>query len=300
MAASTKVELAPVLTRVLARRLKHPNRAASGEVKPLADEEPLFELLPLPEKSPAECQSEGGKCQDGSAPAKTVKRPAVNAALIVRDHVVPALQREAVVALPTDTIYGIAAVAQSATAVQKLYDIKERDPAKPIAICVPKVADVYTYAHVTVPDDVLHQLLPGAVTVVFKRKPALNPLLNPDTDLIGIRVTNHSLTQAIVAGLQAPIALTSANKAGAASCVQADEFEHLWPALGCVVDGGRLGTGSRLGSTVVDLSKPQTFALLRDGDAEQHVVDVLTAAGWHREGDKTLEKRNDSTAPTTS
>lgn len=63
------------------------------------------------------------------------------------DEAVKSLKLGHVIAIPTDTIYGIAALAQSTTAVEQLYEIKERHQEKPIAICVGDVEDVKKYVH---------------------------------------------------------------------------------------------------------------------------------------------------------
>lgn len=59
------------------------------------------------------------------------------------------LRSEGVLAVPTDTVYGIAALAQSSTAIRKLYAIKQRDIHKPVAICVANVDEVYKWAQVS-------------------------------------------------------------------------------------------------------------------------------------------------------
>ena len=106
--------------------------------------------------------------------------------------------QENVIAVPTDTIYGLACLAQSRKAVDLIYQIKGRDEHKPVAICVSSIEHIFTYAHVTVPRALLHALLPGAVTVVFERTAQLNPELNPHTRLIGIRVPDHAFTTHLV------------------------------------------------------------------------------------------------------
>ena len=58
------------------------------------------------------------------------------------ESVTSALQRGGVVAVPTDTIYGVAALAQNREAVQKLYDIKGRNSEKPVAICVSELEEI--------------------------------------------------------------------------------------------------------------------------------------------------------------
>lgn len=182
------------------------------------------------------------------------------------------------IALPTDTIYGIACLAENNAALNRLAEIKNRDlAAKFFAICVNNLNDIYKWSKVTVDRQVLADLLPGAVTVIFERSKLLNKNLNPSNNLIGIRIPSdgfvHSLTY-----LNSPLALTSANLSGEPSAGSVNEFGKLWPKLDAVFDGGQLNNGSdpfRLGSTVVDLSVPTKFRIIRKGCAIQKVLDIL-------------------------
>ena len=72
----------------------------------------------------------------------------------------------------------------------------------------------------TLPKDLLEKLFPGQLTAVFTRKKILNPHLNPDTALIGIRIPDHHFVQELVRCCQFPIALTSANKSGQKSTLE--------------------------------------------------------------------------------
>lgn len=183
-----------------------------------------------------------------------------------------------VIALPTDTIYGIACLVENNAALNRLNEIKNRDPAaKFFAICVNNLNEIYKWAKVTVDREVLSDLLPGAVTVVFERSKSLNKNLNPSNNLIGIRIPSdgfvHSLTYQ-----NSPLALTSANLSGEPSAGSVAEFRKLWPKLDAIFDGGQLNNGSdpfRLGSTVVDLSVPNKFRIIRKGCAIKKVLSVL-------------------------
>ncbi|RUS81138.1 hypothetical protein EGW08_011124 [Elysia chlorotica] len=176
-----------------------------------------------------------------------------------------------VIAVPTDTIYGVACMAQNSEATNLLYEIKQRNYKNPIAISVARIDDIYRWSKVTVPRQVLEDLLPGPVTVVFERSLELNPALNPHTHLVGIRIPGHKFMQDLAKECESPIALTSANISGASSCLRIEEFDSLWPHLDLVVNGGTLSDSneSRLGSTVVDLSVPGTYRIIRPGSAEE-------------------------------
>lgn len=187
-----------------------------------------------------------------------------------------------VVALPTDTVYGLAALVQNRKAVQQLYTIKGRNCSKPIAICVAEIADVYRWGEVNVPSDLLEKLLPGPVTLCFQRKPELNPEFNPGAPLVGIRIPDHDLVREVCQQMkQMPLALTSANISSTSSTLEVGEFETLFPHLGAVFDGGKLGDTqeARDGSTVVDLSKEGSFKIIREGCANTKTVSILKQFG---------------------
>ena len=138
------------------------------------------------------------------------------------------LKSDGVIALPTDTLYGLACMSQSSGAVEKLYDIKARDQNKPVAICVASLSDIGKWGRVTVSEQLLGQLLPGPVTLVFERTSLLNRDLNPDTNLIGIRIPDSWFIRQLAASCHQPLALTSANVSGAQSTLAPSEFRDLW------------------------------------------------------------------------
>lgn len=188
---------------------------------------------------------------------------------------VKALREGHVVALPTDTIYGLACLAQNSKAVDKIYDIKGRNAQKPLAICVGEIHDIYKYCKVKVKEELLEDLLPGPVTLVFERTDLLNKDLNPFTPLVGVRIPDHSFMRRLCQMCGEPLALTSANISSQTSTVAAHEFQELWSKLAIVVDGGPIGDQSRLGSTVVDLSVQDKYRIIRPGCALSSTLEVL-------------------------
>eukprot|EP00095_Tigriopus_kingsejongensis_P007521 maker-scaffold103_size370364-snap-gene-2.25 protein:Tk07521 transcript:maker-scaffold103_size370364-snap-gene-2.25-mRNA-1 annotation:"yrdc domain-containing mitochondrial-like" len=192
-----------------------------------------------------------------------------------------ALLQGHVIATPTDTIYGLAALVQNPEAVHKLYAIKGRSESKPIAICVAQIEDIYRWSRVTVPRPVLEELLPGPVTVIFERREELNQEFNPHTHLIGIRIPDHAFIRQVCQLADGPIALTSANPSSAQSTLAVEEFRELIPKLHAVYDGGRLSDTeqARLGSTVVDLSEPEKFLVVREGSSLDNTLQTLKRFG---------------------
>ena len=97
-----------------------------------------------------------------------------------------------------------------------------------------------------------------------RRLPSLCAALNPETDLVGLRIPDAPLINALTAALGQPLALTSANTSGQPSSLHVREFRALWPQLDLLYDGGALESG-RAGSTVVDLSQAPEYRILRQG-----------------------------------
>jgi 2',5'-phosphodiesterase len=196
-------------------------------------------------------------------------------------HTVPAavaaLAAGRLVAVPTDTLYGLAADAASAAAVDALYAAKRRDDAKPVAIAVADVADVARYARIEhLPAGLLDALLPGPVTLLLARAEGapLAPRLR--VAALGVRVPAHAWLRAAARTAGGALALTSANVSGERSSVAVGEFRELWPRCAAVFDGGALGAG-RAGSTVVDLTQPGRFRVARAGVAAAETAALLRA-----------------------
>lgn len=115
----------------------------------------------------------------------------------------------------------------------------------------------------------------------------MNKDLNPGVATIGVRIPSHDFIRAIAAEA-GPLALTSANISGESSPIKTEEFESLWSKLDCVFDCGLLRTFNfddnayiqRLGSTVVDLSVPNSYKIIREGCALNRTINLLNRFGY--------------------
>ncbi len=201
-----------------------------------------------------------------------------------------ALLEERVIAVPTDTIYGIAALASSEVAINAIYDIKKRDHAKPLAVCVADHHDIAKICHTThLPEGLLKDLLPGPVTIILDRRrdsAKISDALNPGVDALAVRIPDFPFLRAICRQVQTPLALTSANLSGEQSPVHTSEFGHIAESCEVVFDDGALGQQldlsdalKRAGSTIVDLRTPGAFKIVRDGSAMDATKQVLVRRG---------------------
>lgn len=189
------------------------------------------------------------------------------------------LEKNEIIAIPTDTIYGLACLVSSTSAIEKLYEIKKREVDKPLSICVSNLKDIKTWGIVDhVPISLLSWLLPGPYTIILKRTPALNPALNPNHDTVGIRIPQHKFIRQ-VAEVAGPLALTSANISNEPSCIYALEFENLWDKLGGIFhhtkQPGKRHNYLRLGSTIIDLTEPGNYKIIRYGVRSKYAESML-------------------------
>ncbi|XP_010574599.1 PREDICTED: yrdC domain-containing protein, mitochondrial [Haliaeetus leucocephalus] len=256
-------------------------------VKPggLGKPENLRSLLALPARTVAPAETNSSSRSRGDPPRSLAEVPQGFAAPPPpgwREAVaaaVGALQAGGLVAVPTDTVYGVACLAQDSGAVRSIYSLKGRNGRKPLAICLGDVDRLYRYCQVNVPDELLRDLLPGPVTLVLKRSEELNKDLNPFTSLVGVRIPNHPFIRELARACSGPLALTSANVSCQASTLTVSEFQDLWPQLSLIIDGGPIGDVQspecRLGSTVVDLSVSGKFTIIRPGCALTPTVEIL-------------------------
>ena len=161
------------------------------------------------------------------------------------------LRSGGLVAFPTDTVYGVGAVAFDAIAVERLYWAKDRPADKAIPLLLGKASDAASVAE-DIPDMALklaERYWPGPLTLVVRKAPEVPESVTTGAT-IGIRVPNHAVALNL---LQAagPMAVTSANLSGQAPARTADEvLAQLESRVDLVVDGGTTPGG--IASTVVD------------------------------------------------
>jgi len=204
-------------------------------------------------------------------------------------YAVAALGEERVIAVPTDTIYGIAGLASSSKAIKDIYAIKRRDISKPLAVCVADYGDISEICHTDhLPTNVLKSLLPGPVTIVLQRKkecPLLSDDLNPGIDALAVRIPDFPFLRAVCRQAQTPLALTSANLSGDQSPVRTTEMGGVANKCALIFDHGVLGE-TRAGSTIVDLRNPGMFTIIRQGAALQETIAALAESGLRHEESK--------------
>jgi L-threonylcarbamoyladenylate synthase len=157
-----------------------------------------------------------------------------------------AIKAGKIVAYPTETVYGLGALALEKSTVEKVIALKQMTLTKPISLAVSNFSMLETVAFEE-DVDLLHQLLPGPITVLLRKKDIVPDMLTAGAHLVGIRFPSHKVARALIDSVGAPITSTSANVTSAQPATSARDVNI---SVSCVIDGGKALLGP---STVVDL-----------------------------------------------
>lgn len=179
------------------------------------------------------------------------------------ESAVEILQAGGLVAFPTDTVYGVGALAFDEEAVRSIYAAKGRPEDKAIPILLGDMADLDRVGRSVPPATrrLAQCFWPGALTLVVLKHPGL-PRAVSATDTVGLRVPDHPVARALLRR-SGPLAVTSANMSGQASPRTASEvLEQLRGRIPLILDGGQTPGGTP--STVLDCTQAEPV-ILRDG-----------------------------------
>jgi len=181
-------------------------------------------------------------------------------------HAVDILQNGGLVAFPTDTVYGLAALPSKDEFIESLYTVKGRETSRAIAILISSaelLSDVSTSPSDTA-RKLANQFWPGPLTLIVPRHHNLPAVLSPNPT-IGVRVPDHELALQLLS-LTGPLGVTSANISGQENTTTADEvLQQLDGRIHLLIDGGK-SPGS-VPSTVVDCTTVEPI-ILRSGPIE--------------------------------
>jgi len=172
------------------------------------------------------------------------------------------LEKGAVIAYPTDTVYGFGCDLMNKQAIELLYQIKGMQRDKNLAFICPDLADIARYAIVeNAAYRVLKRFLPGPYCFVLQATREVPKIVQMKQKTVGIRVPDHPVTLALVRELGRPLISTTAAAPGEDPMVDPWEIKERFPGLELVVDAG---AGGMKPTTVVDLSEGDV-KILREG-----------------------------------
>lgn len=197
------------------------------------------------------------------------------------EHAARLLRDGELVALPTETVYGLGADARNPAALAKIFAAKGRPADHPLIVHLPDATQLAQWA-VDIPpaaQALADAFWPGPLTLILKRHPAVPDLVTGGQDSVGLRVPAHPVALALLRAFGGGIAAPSANPFGRLSPTTAAHVRNAFGDAVTVLDGGPCAVG--IESTIVDLTAP-TPRILRPGaigaEDVQRVLRVATPA----------------------
>ncbi|HEY9088824.1 MAG TPA: L-threonylcarbamoyladenylate synthase [Anaerolineaceae bacterium] len=178
------------------------------------------------------------------------------------------------VAFPTDTVYGVGALAFDAAGIDRIFEAKGRDTAKAIPILVGTLEQLTEVTLMLTPSaqKLAQRYWPGALTLVVPRHPGLPENLSA-TPTVGVRMPAHPFALDLLRSA-GPLAVTSANLSGQENPVSAqDVLAQLNGRIELVIDGGNAPGG--VPSTVVDCTGEQARILRQGAIAAEEIAKIV-------------------------
>jgi L-threonylcarbamoyladenylate synthase len=192
------------------------------------------------------------------------------------------LNEEELVAIPTETVYGLAGNIYSEKAIKAIFAIKERPFFNPLIVHIPSPDDLNKVV-TEVPQkaqELAQRFWPGPLTLVLKKDQSIPDLITAGKDTVAVRVPNHPLTLELLKSIDFPLAAPSANPFGSISPTKAAHVEKYFATkIKMVLDGGECQKG--IESTIVgfDNEQPVVYRLgsISLEDLEQCIGPVTVA-----------------------
>ncbi|MFN3692003.1 MAG: L-threonylcarbamoyladenylate synthase [Fervidobacterium sp.] len=164
------------------------------------------------------------------------------------------LRSGGLVAFPTETVYGLGALASNPEAIKKIFKVKGRPSDNPLIVHIADASEIESIAYLDDKYiDVIKKITPGPITFVFKKKDTIPDEVTAGLDSVGVRIPAHPIAQRLIS-CTGPIAAPSANRSGKPSPTDARAvMEDLNGLIECIIDAGESSFG--IESTIVDLRK---------------------------------------------
>lgn len=161
------------------------------------------------------------------------------------------LERGGLVAIPTETVYGLAGNALNPLAVARIFEAKNRPAFDPLIVHISKFKELYKYTSDSVAElsDIANKFWPGPLTVLLPKSPLIPDIVTSGSHRVAIRVPGHPLTLELLSLLDFPVAAPSANPFGYVSPTTAGHvYDQLNGKVDYILDGGpsRVGVESTI------------------------------------------------------
>ena len=189
------------------------------------------------------------------------------------------IRQGALVAVPTETVYGLAGSGFNESAVERIYEVKGRPEVKPLSLMVPG-PEAFEKCCTEVPEAarvLAERFWPGPLTIVLPAREEIPGVVLAGGHTVGLRCPDHPLTLRLLRECALPLAAPSANPSGEPSPKTAQQVLGYFDGkIEAVIDGGECGIGRE--STIIDLTRTP-YRILRQGVLPER--DIAAALGEH-------------------
>ncbi len=181
------------------------------------------------------------------------------------------LSHGGIIAVPTETVYGLAGNALSEKAVRKIFQLKGRPPSNPLICHFASVEDVFRYGEWSSAAEKLSRFWPGPLTILLPHKGRIPGTVTAGSDLAGFRIPDHPLTLDLLGFCDFPVAAPSANRSNQRSPTDIQMvLDHFDGQIDGYLDGGPCRIG--LESTVVKITDDGSLQILRPGGITEEML----------------------------
>jgi L-threonylcarbamoyladenylate synthase len=192
------------------------------------------------------------------------------------------LRNGELVAVPTETVYGLAGNALHAPSVARIFEVKNRPSFDPLIVHIADFNQLTSYVS-HVPNDaerLAKKFWPGPLTLLLRKKDIIPDLVTSGLNTVGIRCPDHPLTQSLLKSLDFPLAAPSANPFGFVSPTTAAHVtEQLGTRIKYVLDGGPCTVG--LESTIVGFDQGRTIVHRLGGVSVENLEEIVGPVEVH-------------------
>lgn len=196
------------------------------------------------------------------------------------DAAVTMLKKGGLVALPTETVYGLAVDGGNVAAVRRLYEVKDRNREKAISVLVSGMEMVETYCR-NIPQGayrLAERYWPGPLTMILEDGEVASALTTAESGTLGVRCPDHPMTLEVIRRGGFALAAPSANPSDQPSPKTAQEvLDYFDGRIEGILDGGPCAVGVE--STIVDLTGEEPKILREGGIPGQEILDFLQGRG---------------------
>ena len=193
------------------------------------------------------------------------------------DEAAEIIKTGGLVAVPTETVYGLAGNGLDEEAVKQIYEVKGRPQVKPLSLMVPGAEAMDRYCE-DVPQGarlLAERFWPGPLTIVLKAKDFIPSIVLAGGDTVGLRCPDHPMTLELLKKAGVPFAAPSANPSGEESPKTAQKvWDYFSGKIEGIIDGGECGIGRE--STIISMAQ-KPYRILRQGALdEKEIASALT------------------------